>query len=323
MNPINKARKKIGRYVVKTIGSFFPPVIVLLYHRVIDTSNDFQQLAVSPGNFKDQIAFLKSNYQLLNFEDDWTTVKEPAVVITFDDGYHDNYVNALPVLEEAGVSATFFITTGFVNRNTEFFHHEIERILFQDRRYPKALENFRGTGQTWPSETLDERRNLYFALHDLVKKMKIDHRDECMEKLRQWAGVDATARNSNRVMSLDELVEFSKHSCVRIGAHTVNHPQLSQLSYKEQYLEIAQSKKALENWTQKNVLTFAYPYGTLRDYNLETISICKQVGFKKVASNYPAPAHRLISNYEIPRYLVRDWDLSTFKSQLANFQPGN
>jgi peptidoglycan/xylan/chitin deacetylase (PgdA/CDA1 family) len=140
-----------------------------------------------------------------------------------------------------------------------------------------------------------------------------------LEKLRQWAGVDASARNSNRAMSLGELVEFSKHPCVRIGAHTVHHPQLSRLSYEKQYMEIGQSKKDLENWMQKNVLTFAYPYGTLRDYNLETISICKQVGFRKVASNYPAPAHRLTSNYEIPRYIVRDWDISMFKSQIANF----
>jgi peptidoglycan/xylan/chitin deacetylase (PgdA/CDA1 family) len=91
-----------------------PPVVVLLYHRVTTLTSDPEMLSVSPDNFRAQMRHLKETVPLVRFEEDWTKVSKPAVAITFDDGYADNALEALPILEEVGVPATFFVSTGTI-----------------------------------------------------------------------------------------------------------------------------------------------------------------------------------------------------------------
>lgn len=83
------------------------PVIVLLYHRVADLDSDPERLAVSPTHFREQMNYLKEHYRIVRFEGDWSGLQESAVAVTFDDGYADNFYEALPILEETGVPATF------------------------------------------------------------------------------------------------------------------------------------------------------------------------------------------------------------------------
>src|SRR4051794_28319151 len=103
-----------------------PPVVVLIYHRVTVLADDPQLLAVSPDKFRAQLEILK-RYPILRFEDDWSKVRQPSIVITFDDGYADNHREALPILTEYGLPATFFVTAGAVGSNSEFWWDELER----------------------------------------------------------------------------------------------------------------------------------------------------------------------------------------------------
>src|SRR4051812_19892976 len=78
---------------------------VILYHRVIDLKSDPQQLAVSVSNFDKHLSVLKNNYHVLTPEEftgcilTKTRFPRRSVMITFDDGYHDNSLNAIPALE--------------------------------------------------------------------------------------------------------------------------------------------------------------------------------------------------------------------------------
>ena len=62
------------------------PIIILLYHRVTDLPDDPEMLGVSPENFKQHMEFLKQQFQIVRFDEDWSDVKGPAVSVTFDDG---------------------------------------------------------------------------------------------------------------------------------------------------------------------------------------------------------------------------------------------
>lgn len=95
------------------------PVIILCYHRVADLACDKHELSVSPANFREQIRFLRENYHIVRFDEPWD-YKKMAFCITFDDGYADNLYEALPILKEFEVPATFFITAGFVGGKQEF-----------------------------------------------------------------------------------------------------------------------------------------------------------------------------------------------------------
>ena len=109
VRPIVLAIRRARNLLLRKIDA---PVVVLLYHRVATLASDPQLLAVSPENFRQQMCYLKDKFPLVRFEDDWSDVRTPSIAVTFDDGYADNALNALPILEEVGIPATFFVSTG-------------------------------------------------------------------------------------------------------------------------------------------------------------------------------------------------------------------
>ncbi len=95
-------------------------VPILMYHAVRDERND--TLSVSPENFSRQMAFLrKSGYSVISLGTLVEEIKKgntfisKTVVITFDDGYEDNYVNAFPVLAKYNMPAIIFLITGYID----------------------------------------------------------------------------------------------------------------------------------------------------------------------------------------------------------------
>src|SRR4051812_15112248 len=90
---------------------------VLLYHRVLEQSYDPQMLAVTPENFYEQLLFLKKKGPFLSIDEFAEILKtgkkfpRNAFLITFDDGYADNLINALPILENLELPAVFYVAT--------------------------------------------------------------------------------------------------------------------------------------------------------------------------------------------------------------------
>lgn len=103
-----------------------PKTIILLYHRVADVAFDPYLLAVDPRNFAVHLKYLKSNYQVISLKTlvaGWRKKNIPtrAVVITFDDGYADNYSQAVRFLRPLTLPATFFVTAQSVNSQRPFY----------------------------------------------------------------------------------------------------------------------------------------------------------------------------------------------------------
>ncbi|MBR3622676.1 MAG: polysaccharide deacetylase family protein, partial [Selenomonadaceae bacterium] len=106
-----------------------PFVNVLMYHRVADNIKDPYGIAVSPKNFRKHMAYLKQNFHVLQFDKDWSDIKEASIVVTFDDGYADNFYNALPILEEYEIPATFFVSTENLDTDNLFWWDKLS-LLF-------------------------------------------------------------------------------------------------------------------------------------------------------------------------------------------------
>jgi peptidoglycan/xylan/chitin deacetylase (PgdA/CDA1 family) len=99
---------------------------ILMYHYISDPPADAdiyrKDLSVSPSRFESHLKYLKENgYQaisldeLLDFLNTGKPLPEKPVILTFDDGYADNYANAFPLLQKYGMTGHFFIITDFVN----------------------------------------------------------------------------------------------------------------------------------------------------------------------------------------------------------------
>lgn len=297
-----------------------PPVIVLIYHRVTTLSSDPDMLAVSPENFRQQLQHLKDTVSLVRFEDDWAKTTKPAVCITFDDGYADNALEALPILEEVGVPATFFVSTGTIGTNQAFWWDELERIIIGGHNLPPCftLNNGRSI-KTWHTGTCRERQVLYQDIVQLLKNVTIEKRNEQIILLRQWAGTEEEIAGSHRAMTVDELRLLAKSRWVTIGAHTVTHTRLSSLTPDKQLEEVTASKSQLETWLGREITVFSYPFGRRCDYTKGTVGLCREIGFAKAAANFAGQTHSWTDPYQIPRHLIRNWPLETFAAKLREF----
>ncbi|ALC15485.1 polysaccharide deacetylase [Desulfuromonas soudanensis] len=301
-------------------GLIDPPVVVLLFHRVTVLSSDPERLAVSPDNFRRQMGFLKERFRLVRLEEDWSALSEPAVAVTFDDGYADNVLEALPILEDVGVPATFFISTGHMGTDKEFWWDRMERILLRGVNLPAAftLVDCR-YGQSWPTETAAERQTLYHALNALAQKVEIGRIDGWLEQLAAWSGQQEGGAGVNRTLTREELRVLGRSPWATVGAHTVSHAALSALSTERQREEIFVSKETLEKELDKKIEVFSYPFGNRAHYNRDSIALCRQAGFLKAAANFPGQVHRWTDPYQLPRRVVRNWDLDTFAGHMKNW----
>lgn len=297
-----------------------PPVVVLLYHRVTTLTSDPEMLSVSPDNFRAQMRHLKETVPLVRFEEDWTKVSKPAVAITFDDGYADNVLEALPVLEELGVPATFFVSTGTIGTTEEFWWHELERIILNSQDLPPSFtlkdEQF---GRSWQTGSVRERQECYHGVVRFMNDTDAVHRCNWLVQLRRWARTEEETSHRHRAMTVDELRLLAGSSRVTIGAHTVSHTRLSCLSLQAQHDEITASKRQLEEWLGREISTFSYPFGRRPDYTKQSIALCRLAGYTKAAANFPGQAHRWTDPYQIPRHLVRNWPVEEFAEKLRGF----
>jgi peptidoglycan/xylan/chitin deacetylase (PgdA/CDA1 family) len=302
------------------LNIFDSPVIILIYHRVTELEADPEMLAVSPDNFRRQMEFLKQQFRIVRFDKDWSDLKERAVAITFDDGYADNVLEALPILEEVGVPATFFVSTGRIGSDNEFWWHQLEGILLRDGEYPPRFKlNDSRYGREWDTNTLQQRKKLYDSLNELMLNISPDRQEVWLDQLRKWSGLDKAAGTFHRSMTREELKKLAANPWAVIGAHTVTHSALSALTEEQQRKEILPSKQALENITGTKITTFSYPFGRKRDYNNTSVRLCREAGFDKAASNFPGQVHRWTDQYQLPRHLVRNWDLETFAAKMESF----
>ena len=194
-----------------------------------------------------------------------------------------------------------------------------ERILLQNDNTPCA-KDYSVANNTFELNNLDRegREKLYEKLLPLFRRMLSSKRENKIVELSQIFDC-LTPRSTHRALTFDELRKLSSSKSIVVGAHTHLHPSLAALNYMEQLSEIKTSKEILERELKKTIVHFSFPFGSRKDYNADTLKICKQLNFEMVAANYPQIAHKNSNIFQVPRFLVRDWDEETFKMNLNSF----
>jgi peptidoglycan/xylan/chitin deacetylase (PgdA/CDA1 family) len=301
------------------------PAIILIYHRVKELENDRQMLAVKPENFYRQIEHLKNNYNLLSpdeFADILSKNKNfsrNSVLLTFDDGYADNLINAVPILESLEAQSVFYITTSMLDANSEAWWDNLEKIFIKDNLPPDLQIRFNGKTLKFKTSNLEEIEKTYFALHPLLKYSKAPLREMAIKQLLGWSECSGDIRESHRFLNSAELKKMSESRSAVIGAHTHTHTPLSILNYAEQLEDISASVQKLKDFTGIDVKYFSYPFGVKKDYNNDSINICKTLGFRFVCANYYSQIHSWTDPFQLPRILIRDWNFDTFSLNLKKY----
>ena len=315
--------------IKKTLGSirrwFKPGAAILMYHRVTDLAPDTYNLAVSPAHFAEQMEIVRHTcvpMHLVDLIDAVGTGRllNRAVAVTFDDGYRDNFDEAYPLLQGAGVPATVFVVSGMIGSPREFWWDDLERILLAPKQVPTELRlGLNAQEYCWPTGTPEERVATHQAVQALLSVQAIKKREETLEKLVDWSGVGFTGRPAYRAMKTDELIRLADSGLVEIGGHTVNHPVLSALSVEDQGDEVSEGCRSLEAILGQPIRTFAYPYGRAADWTDTTATIVRDAGLRGAVTTIPGSIETGADPFRLRRWAAADWDGDQFARALESF----
>ncbi len=319
--------------------------LILVYHRVTPLDFDPEWLAVEPERFAEQMEVLRRHYRVLSLSELNACMRNgkvprKAVAVTFDDGYADNLLGARPLLERHAVPATVFVTTGKLEQDSEFWWDELASVLLETPSLPDALSvQVNGERYSWslrnddgaPAPAADAdgrnwnvlrktpptpRQRAYQELAAIVRPLDATMQESVMSQLAEWTGTRRTIRDTHRALTPGEVVRLDAGGLVEVGAHTVTHPVLSAHPGDTQQREVRLSKRRLEDILGREVGLFAYPFGARADYTAESVGIVRESGFACACSNFEGWVRHGTSAYELPRYLVRDWDGEAFARKL-------
>lgn len=224
-----------------------------------------------------------------------------AAAITFDDGYADNCTVAMPLLQAAGMSATFFITTGFLEQGRMWNDTLIEAV----RGSPLDTLDLRELAPAYADlAPLDLRgwEGRRAAVEALIGRTKYLPMAQRLELVEAVARASRAGLGPGPMMSHAQLRRMHAQG-MGIGAHTVSHPILATLEPAQARDEIRRSKSELEALLDARVGLFAYTNGKPgADYRPEHVEMVREAGFDAAVSTVAGSAHRGSQRFELPRF---------------------
>ena len=303
-------------------------LLVLNYHRIGNASDDIfdpGEFSATAEEFEGQVAYLKRRVDLVTLEEALAFIegsaKDPKrrcrALITFDDGYRDNYDFAFPILRSLGVQGVFFLATNLVGTSTIPWWDQIAFLIRTARArrfslsYPALLE-------------VDLDRDGFaaslLAVLRLFKWPENRDPDRFLQSLAEEAQGDALPSVPRRFLSWKEAREMLDGG-MAIGSHTQSHPILSQLSPEEQTKELVQSRTELRDKLGMTAEALAYPVGARISFSHTTQKIAHDAGYRAAFSYYGgANLPGKIDAYDVQRNTVDMQSMSRFYARVSIYR---
>jgi peptidoglycan/xylan/chitin deacetylase (PgdA/CDA1 family) len=292
-------------------------VQILVYHRVNDEHDSFFP-ATPTGVFAKQMDYLASNFNVLSLEDAVERMRindipDSAVVITFDDGYKDNYLNAFPILKRLSISATIFLTTEIIGSEKVIWHDRVFSA-FRETKSP-YLKGFVNTSRRVPLETIRDKLNAQREVLDFLRTLDDRERMIWIDKLIEHLNVKDGGETQGIMLTWEEITIMHQKG-ISVGSHTVTHPILSKLPIDRARVEISESKKIIEKKLDTKIKAFAYPSGRREDFDATTKDLLREAGYECALTMIFGPNENGQDLFELRRGTPWEEDLPTFAMKL-------
>jgi len=289
---------------------------ILIYHRVLPQPDSLQPGCPDRDALDLQLHWIRSCFQvvpLIQAINDLASgnLPERALCITFDDGYADNFTQALPILKRHKIPATVFVATDYLNGG-RMFNDTVIEILRRSTAGEYDLSDI-----DLGTLNLTDTASRIAAIDRILSKVKYlpyTEREQQVARLAARLNVDLQSLPSDLMLSTAQLQKLHQAG-IDIGAHTASHPILATLTDQDAEADIARSKAQLEALLDTEVKLFAYPNGKPgTDYTTRDSALVKKLGFSGAVSTAWGAAHRQTDIYQLPRF--SPWGRTPIRFQL-------
>ncbi len=272
-------------------------ILVLMYHGVLPDDDPLaidDWLQVRASEFAEQMAFLREHYQPVRLidaiEGQPRPSGKPVAIVTFDDGYANNFHHALPVLQQFNIPATIFVATSHIGR---------QKLFWWDRMRLSMQAHAKTVPSEWPQK---------------LKRLPPSEIDDTLDQLLASANISSelasqSAPDSYRAMTVGELQQAKMSGLIDFGSHTHGHEIIERLSDSELRDTLREAREHLNQWGMDAKL-FAAPNG---DYLDRQIPIFEEQGLKACVATTEGLWLPGETSYRIPRMGIgRDTSIEKF-----------
>lgn len=265
-------------------------LLILNYHRIGDPCRsllDRNLWSATQDDFDYQVGLAAKNFDIIGLSDLESALRERRgrfVMFTFDDGYRDNYTHGYQVLKAHGVPATFFLTTGFVDKPQVPWWDEIAWMV---RSSPlSALDVNHWTSTPVPFDEPHREtaiRRLLNVFKGLPGELTADYMAFLSEGLQTGRCPSSIAHEL--WMTWDMIREMRRNG-MTFGGHTVTHPILANLSAEQQDWEVSECQRRLTQELGERAFAFSFPVGGRSSFNAFTRTSLTNHGFRLAFTYY-------------------------------------
>lgn len=252
-------------------------VAILMYHRVL-SRKELDQQYIQPGMyvlddvFDMQMRFMKEHFHVISFQellDIWENKSfdesKRYCVITFDDGWLDNYTNAYPILKKYDIPATIFLPTAYIGTNKWFWPDKLAFLLMQFAKASYKLPSSILTKFPWLRDfSIDE-------IESVINEWKIFTEQEIEDRIVEVAeALKLELPEDRKILNWQEIEEMSGHN-ISFGSHSSNHKILTNHTADVVQKEVVDSMSVLRNQQINYLNVFCYPNGNSNDVIAEIV----------------------------------------------------
>ena len=302
---------------------------ILAYHRVLEFAEppgfrfDPELISASCDAFRQQLTVVKRRFVPMRFDElidcfeRGRPVPRRAVLITFDDGYDDNYRCAWPILRDVGLSAMFFVSTGHIDSGCPYAYDWLVHMLCTTRADALQAPEL---GVDWRlPDDLAVRRDLAARLLDLIKALDADAQQALIDRLqREWSMPSEAGHPDCRPMTWAQLREMHAGG-MEVGSHGVDHRMLAKMPRAAMRGEVIASKRAIERELGSEARVISYPVGGADAYDDAVVAAVRDAGYRMACSYLAGPegldpdTRYAMRRIPVERQMGADW----FESMLA------
>jgi len=284
-------------------------ICVLGLHRVLSEeeasrTDSLAGMVMREATFARMLEFLTRNFRVVSMqtflegaENAWSDSR-PWCLLTFDDGWRDNYTTAFPLLREFQVPATIFLVTGMIGTEEVFW---VERLT-EAWRNPMRRSGMESIiAEILPGQKEGPETRLEEFI-ECLKHRPADDRARLLERLLPPGQPSEPPSGVDGMMTWEEAAELRRHG-VEMGAHTVTHPLLTYEEAATARQELRLSKKTLEEKLAVPVRAFAYPNG---DFNDAVRKEVERAGFQCAFTTQRGWYRRGDDLFAVPRIMIHE-----------------